>query len=166
MDHVRRRGYDFVRFEPWAPYGDRATFFERFALALLTFPRSVETDLSMRTRVYDYLWCGLPVVTSAAPGTDELLARYRAGAVVTSDSARDFAAAILGILSDPTMYAAMRRGSQEFVLDHQWDRTLGPLRAFCAAPRFEKTKDAFATRPAIADRPASILHRLKRRLRA
>jgi len=168
MEHVRRRGYDFVRFEPWAPYGERAAFFERFALALLTFPRSIETDLSMRTRVYDYLWCGLPVVTSAAPGTDELLARYEAGAVVADDSAEAFANGIVAILGDPGTYERMRRGSQQFVLDHQWDRTLGPLRAFCAAPRFAETKEAFAPRPELRERPApaSILDRLKRRLRA
>ncbi|HET8796618.1 MAG TPA: hypothetical protein VFO89_02960, partial [Thermoanaerobaculia bacterium] len=69
MEHARKKEYEFVRFEPWAPYAERAELFERFALALLTFPRSIETDLSMRTRVYDYLWCGLPIVTSSAPGT-------------------------------------------------------------------------------------------------
>jgi glycosyltransferase involved in cell wall biosynthesis len=161
MQYARAKSYDFVRFEPWAAYGARAEFFERFALALLTFPRSIETDLSMRTRVYDYLWCGLPIVTSSAPGTDELLARYGAG-VVTDD----FAGAIVSLLTDRERYEAMVRGSQEFVRDHQWDRTLAPLREFARTPRFEKTKGAFASQPAISGRPASILDRLKRRLRA
>jgi glycosyltransferase involved in cell wall biosynthesis len=161
MQYARAKSYGFVRFEPWAPYDARAEFFERFALALLTFPRSIETDLSMRTRVYDYLWCGLPIVTSSAPGTDELLARYGAG-VVTDD----FASAIVSLLTDRESYESMVRGSQEFVRDHQWDRTLAPLRDFARAPRFEKTKSAFASQPAIAERPVSILDRLKRRLRA
>jgi glycosyltransferase involved in cell wall biosynthesis len=161
MQYTRAKSYAFVRFEPWAAYDTRADFFERFALALLTFPRSIETDLSMRTRVYDYLWCGLPIVTSSAPGTDELLARYGAG-VVTDD----FPAAILALLTDRERYDSMVRGGQEFVRDHQWDRTLSPLREFARAPRFEKTKSAFASQPAIAERPVSILDRLKRRLRA
>jgi glycosyltransferase involved in cell wall biosynthesis len=161
MSYARAKSYAFVRFEPWAAYGARAEFFQRFALALLTFPRSIETDLSMRTRVYDYLWCGLPIVTSSAPGTDELLARYGAGVVT-----EDFAGAIVSLLTDRERYDAMMRGSQEFVRDHQWDRTLEPLREFARAPRFEKTKSAFASQPAIAERPASILDRLKRRLRA
>src|SRR5262249_1101933 len=59
MAYVKQRSHNFVRFDPWAPYEKRAEFFERFALALLTFPRSLETDLAMRTRVYDYLWSGL-----------------------------------------------------------------------------------------------------------
>ena len=164
--YARAKGYSFVRFEPWAQYEQRAEFFERFAVALLTFPRSIETDLSMRTRVYDYLWCGLPIVTSSAPGTDEILTRYAAGSVIADDAPQAFADEIVGILQDRERYAAMTGGARCFALEHQWDRTLAPLREFCRAPRFEKTKDAFAARPSLAQRPPSILDRLKRRLRA
>ena len=158
MEHVRANKYEHVRFEPWAPYEQRAAFFERFSLALITFPRSVETDLSMRTRVYDYLWCGLPIVTSPAPGTDEILARYDAGVVVSEETPPAFAEAIQRV---------PRNGDfARFVNEHQWGRTLAPLREFCRAPRVERTKDAFAMRPAIPERPVSILRRLKRRLRA
>jgi glycosyltransferase involved in cell wall biosynthesis len=161
MAYARRNSFAFVRFEPWAPYQQRAEFFERFSLALLTFPRSIETDLSMRTRVYDYLRSGLPIIASSAPGTDELLARYDAG-VVTAD----FARTIVDVLRDRARYETMVRGSQQFVRAHQWDRTLAPLREFCRAPRFERTKETFASQPAIPERPPSILDRLKRRLRA
>ena len=83
MQYVKKRGYEsFVRFEPWFEYERRFEFFERFALALLTFPQSLETELSMRTRVYDYLWGGLPILSSSAPGTDEILTCYRCGTVV------------------------------------------------------------------------------------
>ncbi len=166
MSYAKKNAYDFVRFEPWAAYQERAEFFERFALALLTFPRSLETDLSMRTRVYDYLWCGLPIVTSSAPGTDEVLVRYGAGSVLPIDAPEAFANEITAILRSGEKYDRMVNGAQQFVRDHQWHRTLAPLREFCLAPRFEKTKDVFAVRPVITDRPPSIFDRLKRRLRA
>jgi glycosyltransferase involved in cell wall biosynthesis len=158
MTHVRTHGYEHVRFEPWAPYEQRASFFARFDLALLTFPRSIETDLAMRTRVYDYLWCGLPIVTSSAPGTDEILSEYSAGAIVREDTPAAFAAAI----------ETVSRGGEfeRFVREHQWTETLAPLRAFCRVPRFEKTRESFAMQPSIPERPVSILRRLKRRLRA
>lgn len=158
--YARTRGHDFVRFEPWAPYADRAAFFERFGMALITFPRSLETDLSMRTRVYDYLWCGLPIVSSPAPGTDEILQRYGAGVVVPDETPDAYAAAIVG--ADTERLSA---GAQQFAQDHQWDRTLAPLRAFCDSPRTERTKETFATAPAIPERPTTMLTRLKRRLR-
>ena len=121
MKHVRGRGYDFVSFEPWVPYEQRGAYYDRFALALLTFPRSIETDLSMRTRVFDYLWGGLAIVTSSAPGTDEILERHGVGRVVPSADPRDFAEALLA-----TRAADTRR----FVEEHQWSATLAPLREF------------------------------------
>jgi len=157
MEHVRKRNYAFVRFEPWAPYEKRAEFFARFSIALITFPRSLETDLSMRTRVYDYLWCGLPIVTSSAPGTDEILSRYDCGIVVSEDSPRAFADAIQCVDRE-----RMTRGAQRFAEDHQWDRTLAPLRAFVREPRIERTKETFAMQPLIPQRAPSIRHRLKR----
>jgi Glycosyl transferases group 1 len=162
MEHVRRKKYGHVRFVPWAPYEQRAEFFARFSMALITFPRSLETDLSMRTRIYDYLWCGLTIVSSSAPGTDEILTRYGCGIVVGEDSPAAFADAIRRVDREP-----MARGAEQFVEDHQWDRTLAPLRAFVREPRSERTKESFAQQPAISVRPpASILDRLKRRLKA
>ena len=165
MAHVETRGYDFVRFEPWVAYERRAEFFDRFALALLTFPRSLETALSMRTRVYDYLWCGLPIVTSSAPGTDEILERYGAGSVISGDAPDAFASEILSFLRDRARYERMVRGTQQFVHDHQWPRTLEPLREYCRAPRRDALKEKFVA-PAPAERKRSILSRIRRRLRA
>jgi len=143
---------DFVRFEPWVPYAERGAFFDRFALALLTFPQSIETDLSMRTRVYDYLWGGLPIVTSSAPGTDELLVRYDAGVVVRDGSPRAFADALLAADREH-----LRAGARRFVDDHQWPRVLQPLVDFVRAPRVDASKEMTA-------RPATILDRIKRRI--
>lgn len=163
--HAEKRGYGFVKFEPWVAYEKRAAFFDRFKLALLTFPRSLETDLSMRTRIYDYLWCGLPVVTSSAPGTDEILHRYHAGRVIANPSPQAFANEVVALLLAHETYFTMVRGTQRFVHEHQWPRTLGPLREFCRAPKFDSTKETFAAAPAIPDPPRSILHRIKRKLR-
>ena len=162
MEYVQRKRFEaFVRFEPWFEYGRRAEFFDRFAIALLTFPQSLETELSMRTRVYDFLWGGLPIVSSPAPGTDELLARYGCGVTVESNSPRAFADAVLQAFSTQS---ALRTATERFVSEHQWPEALRPLRDFCAAPRVDASKDAFAVRMQIPERPASILERLKRRI--
>lgn len=162
MTFANQQGYDFVRFEPWVPYEERGSFFDRFGAALMTFPRSIETDLSMRTRVYDYIWGGLPVVTSSAPGTDELVTRYGAGTVVSSDSPGDFANALVSVLRGER--ARMREGAKRFVDDHQWTRTLQPLVSFVRAPRMDATKEAFAAALHLPERPTSILDRIRRRM--
>lgn len=146
---------EFVRFEPWFAYDRRAEFFDRFALALLTFPQSIETDLSMRTRVYDFLWGGLPIVSSSAPGTDNILTRYRCGIVVRDQSPRAFADALLNAF---TQKNTLRAGAAEFVREHQWPNALGPLREFVRKPRVDATKEA-EMKPA-----STFLERLKRRI--
>lgn len=164
MQHALRHDYDFIRFEPWTDYDGRGAFFDRFALALLTFPQSIETDLSMRTRIYDYLWGGIPIVTSSAPGTDEILERYEAGSVLRSDSAAAFAAEIVALLSNPGRHAAMQEGADRFVADHQWERVLAPLREFCRHPRFDRTRETFAAGLEIPPQRASLMQRLGRRI--
>jgi glycosyltransferase involved in cell wall biosynthesis len=162
MRYVKSHRYNaFVRFEPWVEYQQRGEFFDRFAIALLTFPQSLETQLSMRTRVYDDLWGGLPIVTSSAPGTDEILTRYGCGLVVHSQSARAFADAILQAFSQQ---ASLREAARRFVTENQWPNALKPLRDFCRQPRADANKEAFAVRLQIPERPASILERLKRRI--
>ena len=165
LAHVRRGGYEsFIRFEPWIAYDDRGSFFDRFKLGLLTFPQSLETELSMRTRVYDYLWGGIPVISSPAPGTDQILRRYGAGSVIGSNNAADFAREIVGILSDSARLSRMQDGAAAFVGDHQWPRTLEPLREFALRPRIDATRETFATRLEIPEQPVSILARIKRRI--
>jgi glycosyltransferase involved in cell wall biosynthesis len=162
--YTREKGYDFVEFVPWVAYEARGEFFDGHALSLLTFPQSLETDLSMRTRVYDYLWGGVPIVTSSAPGTDEILRRYGAGVVVQEDSAEAFAGAVVSILGDRPRYQAMLSGTRAFVEEHQWERTLAPLVAFCRAPQRDASKEAFAARPDMPQHIPSIFERLKRRI--
>ena len=158
----KQKDYDFVRFEPWVAYEERAAFFARFGAALLTFPQSIETDLSMRTRVYDYLWGGLPIVTSSAPGTDELLTRYGAGVVVRSTSATDFADALVRALRRARTHArrraAIRRRSS--VAAHARSRCVD----FVRAPRIDPQKDAFAATLHVPEHPRSFLDRIKRRI--
>jgi len=155
MQYVKDNGIDFVEFVPWVPYDDRGAFYDRFAAALMTFPQSLETDLSMRTRVYDYLWAGLPIVSSSAPGTDDIIERY--GAVVRGDNPADYANALLKVTQTPIDTTA-------FVEEHQWSRTLAPLVDFCSAPRFDESKETFGVRMYAPERPATILDRIKRKL--
>jgi glycosyltransferase involved in cell wall biosynthesis len=155
--YARRKSYDFVRFEPWVPYEERGAYYDQFALALLTFPQSIETDLSMRTRVFDYLWGGLTIVSSSAPGTDEILTGYGVGTPIESDSAEAFAAAIIGnVVENGSVSDRIAR----FVADHQWPRTLEPLVDFVRAPRVGRVlnpSDGLRTRP-------TFFTRLKRRI--
>lgn len=162
---VRQHGCsDFVSFEPWVPYTERVPFYDRFNAAILTFPTSLETDLAMRTRVLDYLWAGLPVITSPGRGTDELVARYGAGTIVHDQSSDAFARAIERAFSSSDALRSMMDGAASFAADFQWERTLGPLREFCRAPREDASKrDFVAGRQPESGGSLTIARRIRRR---
>lgn len=162
---VHAKGYgDFIHFEPWVAYRDRETYYDRFSMALITFPPSLETDLAMRTRIFDYLWAGLPVFTSPAPGTDEILLRYAAGSIIPSGRPEDFAEELVRIASDSTSYEAMQRGAQRYASDHQWRPLLKPLLDFCRDPAqsLPATGGRQRNEPGRASR--SVISRLRTRL--
>lgn len=163
--YAEKQKYDFVRFEEWVPYAERATYYDRFTFSLLTFGRSIETDLAMRTRIFDSLWAGLPVITSSARGTDEILEKYHAGIVIDDSSPRRYADAIVSLLSDEARYRQLVRGGADFTSDHQWSNLLEPLLDFCRTPRIDASKpDVSLETPAV--RPSSIFARLRRKIGA
>lgn len=163
---AKERGFaSFVSFVPWVPYPDRLPFYDRFAASILTFPSSLETDLAMRTRVLDYLWAGLPLITSPGRGTDELVERYGAGTIVRAATPSAFADAIVAMFGSPDAIAGMTAGAATFAADFQWERTLQPLRAFCQAPRVDSSREAFTSgrQPTSGEDP-SLARRIRRRL--
>jgi glycosyltransferase involved in cell wall biosynthesis len=164
--YVDEKGASFVTLEPWVPYEDRGAFYDGFGLALLTFRESLETDLAMRTRMFDCFWGGLPVVTSSAGGTDPIVARYAAGTVVAGSDPGAYAKAIVDLLRSPGRYEAALEGCRKFTEDHRWSTLLEPLLRFCRAPRREATRGSFAvTAPGLAARGESTARRIGRRLR-
>jgi glycosyltransferase involved in cell wall biosynthesis len=168
LEHVRKHGLEsFVLFEPWTPYESRGDYYDQFSLALLTFPQSIETDLSMRTRIYDFLWAGLPVISSSAAGTDELLEKYGVGVVVRDDSPVAYADALHRLWSEPQLSGSMRQATKRFVTAHQWSSTLQPLLQFCRAPRRDETRALWdgAIQPTTVSSGRPWADRIRRKLR-
>ncbi len=157
---------DLIRFEPWFRYENRGEFFDRFDAALLTFGSSLETDLSMRTRIFDFLWGSLPIITSSAPGTDAILERYHAGVVVPSQDPEEIADAVVSVLTDPEKQSRLRQGARLFTADHQWDTLLEPLLRFCRDPHPEPTKERFTHDISIPRQRTSPIQRLRKRIGA
>ena len=163
VSFCRDRGYGhFIRFEPWFPYSQRESFYDRYAAALLTFSASLETDLAMRTRIFDYLWGGLPVLSSSAPGTDEIIRRYAAGTIISSNAPEDFAAELVRILKDRSVYDPMQNGTQAYASDHQWPRLLEPLLEFCRTPW--RAAAGTVETPARGALRKSVMSRIRRKL--
>ena len=141
---ARREGLEgrLVHFkEGWVPYAERARWLAEADLGVSAHLDHLEARFSFRTRILDYLWAGLPVVTSAGDALGDLVEREGLGRAVPPGDAEAFAAACSELLDDGDARRAgaradRRRGAVAALeRGHEAARGLVRGRARIASPR-------------------------------
>ncbi|MFT4306920.1 MAG: glycosyltransferase family 4 protein [Microbacterium sp.] len=120
--------------DSWVDYDDRVNYLLDADLGVSTHPLHAETRFSFRTRILDYLWAGLPVVSSAGDAFAEIVQQTGCGRVVPVGDATALAGAIRELLTDPDAYARAQHAAIAQRARFEWSRSLRPLLEFCAAP--------------------------------
>ena len=67
--------------ESWTPYEERINYLLDADLAVSAHFDLPETRFSFRTRMLDYLWAGLPILTSHGDGFASLIEQKKAGMI-------------------------------------------------------------------------------------
>jgi glycosyltransferase involved in cell wall biosynthesis len=119
----------------WVPYDERSRWLAAAEIGVTTHLAHVETEFSFRTRVLDYLWAGLPVVSTAGDALADLVAARGLGAVVPPGDVDALTAALDGLLADPARRAAAAAASARAADAYRWPIVVRPLLDFCRAPR-------------------------------
>lgn len=134
-DRLGLRGETIFFNDGWVEYDDRVNYLLDADIGVSTHPVHAETRFSFRTRILDYLWAGLPVVSSDGDSFAEIIRDSGCGAVVPPSDPSALAAAIATLVPGSPergrAMAAVSRVRQQF----HWEQTLYPLREFCANPR-------------------------------
>jgi glycosyltransferase involved in cell wall biosynthesis len=124
-----------VFFHGWVPYEERANHLLDADVAVSTHFDHLETQFSFRTRLLDYFWAGLPVVTTAGDVLADAVVEAAAGAAVPAEDPDALARAIDLLLADRTARTAAGAASARLGAAYGWDRVLEPLVAYCEHPR-------------------------------
>jgi len=121
--------------EGWVPYHDRQNWLLDANCGATTHFPHVETTFAFRTRVLDYLWAGLPIVTTEGDSFADLVHRERLGVVVPPEDEAALARALERVLYDEEFAAGCRERIARVREEYTWDRALAPLVAYCRDPR-------------------------------
>jgi glycosyltransferase involved in cell wall biosynthesis len=112
----------------WVPYEQRGAWLLEADLGVSAHPAHLETRFAYRTRIADYLWAGLPVVTSAGDVLGDLVAKRGLGRAVPPGDDAAFADACGELFADPgPARVAVAQAADEL----RWDRIVQPLLDFC-----------------------------------
>lgn len=120
--------------EDWIPYHERGALLLEADAAFTAHRDHLETRFSFRTRVLDYLWAGLPILTTRGDSMADLVTVEGLGEALASQDVDGWKAALLRVGTEDDQRRAsaerVRRVAERFT----WDRAITPLAAYCAAP--------------------------------
>ncbi len=155
-----------VRFEPWRPFDRRFELPQISDLAVVTHRPGLETDLSLRTRLVDLMWLGLPAVVTAGGTMARVVEEEGAGVVVPAGNADALAAAICGLLADETARGQAHAAACRWAADRSWQQVAAPLLRYAENPWRDPDRERFDTlAPGEVTAEESLLRRIQRRLR-
>lgn len=120
--------------EQWVAYEDRASWLLESDVGVTTHLDHIETAFSFRTRVLDYLWAGLPVITTAGDTLADLVETHGLGLTVPAGDVAALAEAIDRLVGDPALRDSCRAAVAVLAPELAWDVALLPLVNFCHAP--------------------------------
>jgi GT2 family glycosyltransferase/glycosyltransferase involved in cell wall biosynthesis len=121
--------------ETWVPYQQRQNWLLDADCGVTTHFDHAETTFAFRTRVLDYLWAGLPIVTTDGDSFADLVERERLGVVVPPEDADALAEALERVLYDEEFARGCRERIARVRERFTWETTLAPLVEFCRNPR-------------------------------
>ncbi len=165
---ARERGWlgSSVRFESWRPYERRFELPLAADLAVVTHNPGLETDLSLRTRMVDLLWLGLPVVATAGGSMSRVVDAFGAGRTVAPGDPADLAEAVCSLLADSESRESAGEAGRRWAAGKNWSMVSRPLLDFAATPYRDPHRDRFVElAPGSSTAEEPVVSRVKRALK-
>jgi len=121
--------------EGWVPYDDRQNYLLEADIGVSTHLAHLETALSSRTRILDYLWASLPVVATEGDTLATLVEDQGLGLTVAPGDVDALEEALFRLLDDEGFRKTCRENAVTLAPGLAWSNVLQPLVEFCRRPR-------------------------------
>ncbi|MDP9193651.1 MAG: glycosyltransferase [Acidobacteriota bacterium] len=113
--------------EEWIPYRERLSWLRGGKIAIMLHRRTAEAAYSIRTRLFDAIAAGIPVVASAGGFAAELVERESLGVVVPPEDSGAAAEAIRRLLTDDELYSTAVKNLERIRPQFAWEVVTRPL---------------------------------------
>lgn len=111
----------------WVPYEARQSFLLEADLGVSAHFDTLETRFSFRTRVLDYLWAGLPTITTRGDVLADLVAERNLGRAVDFEDVDGWVRAIEELPDDEGEYRRIRENIRVISPEFAWSKVVAPL---------------------------------------
>lgn len=118
----------------WIPYEQRTAFLMEADIGVSTHFDHLETRYSFRTRLLDYIWAGLPIVSTCGDSFSKLIDQREIGLTVPYENVAALSDAIVHLIDNPTVTARMKESLQAVRNEFHWDKLIEPLEKMLVEP--------------------------------
>jgi len=125
----------------WVEYESRQNYLLESDAGIITHPEHIETRFSFRTRILDYLWAGLPIISTKGDSLSELVEKKALGVTVRSENVDDIVKAVVRLADDREFYRRCAGNIEDAAKEYTWEKVCQPLVNFCRDPAFSAVKD-------------------------
>jgi glycosyltransferase involved in cell wall biosynthesis len=144
--------------ETWTSYEDRVNYLLDADVAVSAHFDLPETRFSFRTRILDYLWTGLPVLTTCGDQLADLIQANGAGQALPYENGQAWEKAIEELVADKTLRDKYRAGATAISAQFSWNKVAQSLVAYCekphSLPKFREVR-----MPSLVDRARAVYSR-------
>lgn len=128
FDALLDRGGPYVSAnDEWVPYRERLAWLRSGKIAIMLHRRTAEAEYSIRTRLFDAIAAGTPVIATAGGFAAELVGQEGLGIVVSPGDASGVADAIRRLLTDDDFYSSCVKGLERIRPRFAWEVVTRPL---------------------------------------
>jgi hypothetical protein len=120
--------------EGWVDYESRQNYLLDSDIGVSTHAEHLETTFSFRTRMLDYLWAGLPMISTRGDSFASLIDAEGLGLTVDEGDVDGLTDALRRLLDDPVLAGDARTAVARVRQQFTWPTVAAPLVEFCRAP--------------------------------
>ncbi len=130
----------FVFFNEWVNYQARQNFLLESTAGLSLHHEKIETEFAYRTRVMDYIWAKLPVITTEGDSIARLVKEENIGEVIKYENTSQLARVIESISTNKSLREIYIRNIEKLQPNFYWENVTKPLVEYCTNPDYSVDK--------------------------
>lgn len=142
----------------WVDYEERVNYLLDADIAISCHFDLPETRFSFRTRILDYFWSALPILTTHGDGLADLIEENGAGIALPYGDAPAWTRAIEKLVLDKALRTAMKEKSRELSKQFHWQDNARAIADFLRAP-YHLPDHEKVTMPSLIERAHAVYRR-------
>ena len=117
----------------WVKYEERQNYLLESDIGICGHYDTIETVFSYRTRILDYIWADLPIITSRGDEMAEIVEEFEIGEVVDIEDVESVKDAIIK-MTLPEQRNIYKKNMKKISDRYKWKNLINPILNFCEQP--------------------------------